>query len=233
MTTNSTNNYESYPILDSIAKGIIIDGLTTAVLLYAAPIIPALSTIIPLMPVKDSAINSAIYSAAASVSYLIRTDARENGHASVGGLEGGAFKYASRALVSDHFESRAVAQSTYLNKATTGAINNFLYEQCNNYKECGESPLISTVTATVIEGLESAITTPEDINIIDNSMVGALAGFIGASFANYIFVPNIQAMHDSYDYLENNAGNAYGYIENYATEYLNSLFVGMLANSEL
>ena len=202
--TNTTNKYTSYPIIESLAKGIIIDGFTTATIL-AIPFIAPGYLEIPALSKQAIITISTVYGSFGAVSFLIKADARENGHSSLGGVQGGALKYAGREITLNYFDKKSNNPDFYLYKGIIGGINSYFYEQCNDYNEiCSDNIIASSIFSVAIEGLESFIPSfINNENYLKVGLAGSLSGLIAATFANYVYTPLVPTFYNAYDYLEN------------------------------
>lgn len=198
MTTKT--KYNKYPIIDSIAKGVIIDGITmfSVFACYQTPL-------------KQNIIKSSIYSAFAGASYLIRTDAREDGHEYFGGILGGAIKYGLRTVfINSIYPDKELDTTIKFNneiifKSIVGSTNNVAYETCNNNEICSNHTPSNLAFATFTETAEVVGTSilKGDLTVKD-TFIGAFGGILGGSLANYVYVPNIDKIHQAYDTLEDN-----------------------------
>ena len=220
---NKKTKYDNYPIVDSIAKGGIIDGGTTLTLL---PIIiftsnlpkgigyASTTTFVSIPVIFGTAVISSIF---AAFSYLERTNARENNNTYTGAISAGSFKYLGRELANSYLglsnpleltKDMKKIKLTKLNelqkqlalKAVIGAANAAEYEVCNDYGEiCANNYKTALVFSSIVETSESLVLYGPTLT---NGAIGLAAGVIGTTCAYQIFVPNIENFHTAYDYLE-------------------------------
>ncbi len=190
---------KQYPIVDSIAKGYLIDGTATFVVLsvfYGSRGMISMPMI---------ALTSVVHAGIASVAYLIRTDARENGHPGIGGVEGGSFKCIGRevAMSSLVAKEKYDSSSLLMIKGLVGGANNYLYELCASYESCRGSIPANYALATTVEALDaSIIAIVGEGDVLMSGLVGGIGGFIGASFAFFVYFPLIEPIHQTYDIME-------------------------------
>lgn len=203
--TNSTNDTKTYPVINSLARGFLIDGLSTFTVMIVKNIIDISYKQSPVYKTNEILLSSFVYSIAASVSYLIRNDATQQGHRLIGGIEGGAFKYTSRYVVLSHVYDEKIKTSDIILKSTIGSSNNFLYEACNSNEKCGNDSRVASLFSVILEITESYISKfllNDQANLIETGVLGFTAGATGSFYAEYICFPLLDSIHLTYDYLE-------------------------------
>ena len=200
---------QKYPITDAIAKAVIIDGSTTAVVSIASLAITSITSLFfPPKIIDKSGDQSAFkttykiakmtiaYTVGAIPGYLIRIDARENDHQNIGGFMGGSTKYIVRSILNND-----VADLKF--KGALGGLNNLAYELCKDNEQCSGNILNTTIASVAIEAGESLVKSSAQSGKIGDitygTTIGAFAGLVGASFANFVYAPNIENIHELVD----------------------------------
>jgi len=201
-TSKDTITKNHYAITDSIAKTVLIGGLTTAqtlalphLITNAAFYIPALTPVAALVvagitPLSLLAIAeaTAISALACSTSYYFRIIARNDGHEYVGGYAAGLTKYALKGKLP-------------LVNLAIGGPNNLAYELCNNNEKCSKEVAVNiamTVITEALDGLAQAALTGKD------PLTGAIGGaIIGATLSldtHFLYANSIKHIHNFVDY---------------------------------
>lgn len=197
-----THTVKKYPITDAVAKAFFIDGLGAMELLSMPLIAPALLPALPVLTLYQIAGAAAINIVAAVPAYYLRVAAREEGHEYYGGMAAGAFKYIYREIYKNIFGAQRDVVEGIEIKALLGALNNLGYEVCANYDICSDNIGNNVAFTMSVEGIESMmLAVYQGVDVVRESQVGTMSGFIYAINANYLYDNSIDTIHQMVDHM--------------------------------
>ncbi len=209
LNKQNTNEYKyfSYPVMDSLAKAISIDGFTTATFLLARTIYS--DNIATRSTYYAIGANVLISTVSAFPSYLVRTYFREElENPYIGGAIGGAIKYGFR----EFLNNKQISFQTI----KAGAINNFLYEKGNDINQVANNTSDGIGFTLIVESIDGYFTN----NGIDNLNNDIKSGFAAGGIASFFIYSGI------YEAVKDSLRKSYDLFSNKIENYTDFSFVG-------
>jgi hypothetical protein len=217
--SNTENKINPYIVTDTIAKSLLVDGLTTA-MIFTIPVVAAITlpvaaatlvtAAIPILTVEGFSFIVGANIVSASATHFIRDYTRsyfkEIGLDNANGAIGGATKYGLRESLMQYSSKDGInSPGKILFKSALGAGNNYMYEKCGANPDCSKDFDSFTLKVEATESIVDATSNyayqgfEKPSMLIEGAVIGVIVSGIVIFNINYVYIPLIESIHQASD----------------------------------